>query len=109
MASGGASYAIDAWSFGLQGIFAEYQQSGFGITGIPSESADHEHFWGASLNAASALGPGISLEGQLAYTQADYGIVCLLAACRPIALVETGVSATQAHSREIDLGTAINF
>src|SRR5262249_41030032 len=38
-------------------------------------SAQNELLWGASLNGAYALGPGISLEGQVAYTQADYGML----------------------------------
>ena len=73
--SGGASYTIDAWSFGLQGVFGSFQQNASAILGTsaPGISAQNEKMWGVSLNAAYALGPGISLEGQIAYTNANYG------------------------------------
>ena len=73
--SGGASYTIDAWSFGLQGEYGSYQQSASAILGTSAAgiSADNEKMWGISFNTAYALGPGISLEGQVAYTQANYG------------------------------------
>ena len=71
----GGSYTIDAWSFGLQGIYGSYQQNASVILGTstPGASADNENLWGVSLNTAYALGPGISLEGQIAYTNANYG------------------------------------
>ena len=71
--SGGASYTIDAWSFGLQGEYGSYQQSASAIIGTsaPGVSADNEKMWGISFNTAYALGPGISLEGQVAYTNAE--------------------------------------
>src|SRR5215475_6561985 len=60
----GASYTIDAWSFGLQGIYASYAQNANAILGTsaPGVSASNETMWGVSLNGAYALGPGISLE-----------------------------------------------
>ena len=64
--------------------------------------------WGVSLNGAYALGPGISLEGQVAYTQADYGMLTGGGVSVPTPLV-VGVNASQVHSIEFDLGTAINF
>src|SRR5690348_9126391 len=104
----GASYTIDAWSFGLQGIYASYEQNGPVISGIAGTSAQNELMWGASLNGAYALGPGISLEGQVAYTQADYGMLSGGGVSVPVPLA-VGVNANQVHSIEFDLGTAINF
>jgi predicted porin len=109
----GASYTIDAWSFGLQGLYASYQQSASAILGTsaPGVSADSEQLWGISLNGAYALGPGISLEGQIAYTSANYGSLSTFGASTPIPLAATSVvvDATNVHAWEIDLGTAINF
>ncbi|HSY87477.1 MAG TPA: porin, partial [Verrucomicrobiae bacterium] len=106
--SAGGSYTIDAWSFGLQGEYGSYQQSGAVITGIPTVNAQNELLWGVSLNTAYALGPGISLEGQVAYTNADYGMLSAFGASVPVPL-RVGVNANQVHSWELDLGTAINF
>ena len=99
--SGGASYTIDAWSFGLQGEYGSYQQSASAILGTsaPGVSAQNEKMWGVSFNTAYALGPGISLEGQVAYTNANYGNLT----SGPLPIPGT------VHSIEIDLGTAINF
>jgi len=117
--SGGASYTIDAWSFGLQGEYGSYQQSASAIIGTsaPGISADNEKMWGISFNTAYALGPGISLEGQVAYTNANYGNLSAFgvsAAVPNFAFqngtgAPSGVNASQVHSWEIDLGTAINF
>jgi len=108
--SGGASYTIDAWSFGLQGEYGSYQQSAAAIIGTsaPGVNADNEKMWGISFNTAYALGPGISLEGQVAYTQANYGDLSAggISVAVPNAV---GVNANTVHSWEIDLGTAINF
>jgi len=106
--SAGASYTIDAWSFGLQGVYGSYQQDAFVASGIAGTSAQNETLWGVSLNGAYALGPGISLEGQVAYTQADYGQLTGGGVSVPTPLV-VGVNANQVHSIEFDLGTAINF
>ena len=73
--------------------------------------------WGISFNTAYALGPGISLEGQVAYTNANYGSLSAFGVSVPVpngAFVNgtggpAGVNASQVHSWEIDLGTAINF
>ena len=119
MVSGGASYTIDAWSFGLQGEYGSYQQSASAILGTsaPGVSADNEKMWGISFNTAYALGPGISLEGQVAYTNANYGNLSAFGVSEAVpnfafsngSGAPTGVNATQVHSWEIDLGTAINF
>ena len=108
--TGGAAYTIDAWSFGLQGLYASYQQSGPVITGNPFATADNQIFWGASLNGAYALGPGISLEGQVAYTASNYGNVSFgpFGASVPVPAA-VGVNSSKVHSFELDLGTAINF
>ena len=84
--SGGASYTIDAWSFGLQGEYGSYQQSASAIIGTsaPGVSADNEKMWGISFNTAYALGPGISLEGQLAYTNANYGNLSAFGVSAPV-------------------------
>ena len=64
--SGGASYTLDAWSFGLQGVFGSFQQNASVILGtsVPGVSAQNEKMWGVSLNGAYALGREISLEGR---------------------------------------------
>jgi hypothetical protein len=61
-----------------------------------------------SLNGAYALGPGIALEGQVAYTDTNYGNVSAFGASAPVPTV-VGVNASQVHSWEIDFGTSINF
>jgi outer membrane protein OmpU len=112
--SGGASYTIDAWSFGIQGVFGSFQQDAAAILGTaaPGISAQNEKMWGISLNGTYALGPGISLEGQIAYTNANYGNLSGFGTSVPVPSVGTnspGVNASNVHSWEIDLGTAINF
>jgi predicted porin len=116
--SGGASYTIDAWSFGLQGEYGSFEQSAQRILGssAPGVNADNEKMWGVSFNTAYALGPGISLEGQVAYTNANYGDVSAFGASAAVpnfaftnAGAPIGVNATQVHAWEFDLGTAINF
>ena len=106
----GASYTIDAWSFGLQGLYGSYQQSASAVLGTsaPGVSADNQKFWGVSLNAAYALGPGISLEGQVAYTASNYGNLSGPGFSVPVPEA-VGVDASKVHSFEIDLGTAIDF
>jgi outer membrane protein OmpU len=106
--SGGASYTLDAWSFGLQGEYGQYQQSASRFTTAPGESVQDEKLWGVSFNTAYALGPGISLEGQVAYTNANYGNLTGFGVSIPEG-TEVGVNASKVHSWEIDLGTAINF
>ena len=106
----GGSYTIDAWSFGLQGLYASFQQSASAVLGTsaPGVSADNQIFWGVSLNAAYALGPGISLEGQVAYTASNYGNLSGPGFSVPVP-VAVAVDASKVHSFELDLGTAINF
>ena len=54
--SAGASYAIDAWTVGLEGIY-----------GNLGTSAGHDQYKAASLQGTYKLGPGIRLEGEVAY------------------------------------------
>ena len=97
--TGGGSYTIDAWSFGLQGIYSQWGQF--------NGAADDEIYWGVSLNGAYALGPGIALEGQVAYTRADYGNFNGTSIGVPAVVGVT--SDNTVDSWEFDLGTAINF
>jgi outer membrane protein OmpU len=109
--TGGASYTIDAWSFGLQGLYGSYAQDAakiLGVTSAPGVSADRENMWGISLNGAYALGPGISLEAQVAYTTANYGNLSAFGVSTPVPTA-VGVDSSKVHSVELDLGTAINF
>ena len=90
MITGGGSYTVDAISIGLDGFYNHYQTQG---------DSTHITAWGVGVNAAYALGPGISLEGQVAYTQSNNDV---------------GGSAFFSNvdgenSVEIDFGTAVNF
>jgi predicted porin len=108
VATGGGSYTLDAWSFGIQGLYGEYEQSA-SRSGIATlTNAGKEKLWGVSFNTAYALGPGISLEGQVAYTNANYGNLSSFGFSVPEG-TDVGVNASKVHSWEIDLGTAINF
>jgi outer membrane protein OmpU len=94
----GGSYTIDAWSIGLQSLYSRWQSWG---------NAGHDDIWGASLNGAYALGPGISLEGQLAYTR--YGANSVFAP-GAVALFGPGfIQPSDYGAVEIDGGFAINF
>jgi predicted porin len=107
----GGSYTIDAWSFGVQGLYGHYNQGAVAVgkaLALPVSSVDAQQFYGASLNGAYALGPGVSLEGQVAWTEADYGNAQVLGVSVPVPEI-VGVDATTVHSWEFDLGTAINF
>jgi predicted porin len=94
--TGGASYTIDAWSFGLQGLYGSCAQSTSAVLGTsaPGVSADRENMWSVSLNGAYALGPGISLEGQVAYTQASYGNLSAFGVWVPVPAIGAAVDAT---------------
>jgi len=99
--TGGGSYTIDAWSFGVQGMYSSWQYGG---------NIGKEHAYAASFNTAYALGPGISLEGQVAWTAADYGDNFGIFTSPPIINgVRTAGLNGYVHAVEIDFGTAINF
>jgi len=98
MVTGGASYTVDAISIGLEGLYNQYQA--FDPNQGGGDSNGHAYYYGVSLNAAYALGPGISLEGQVAWTRSDTSFDS-----PPTSFgFENSV-----NSYEIDFGTAINF
>jgi hypothetical protein len=92
----GGSYTVDAISVGLQGLYNRYNTGGGTFIGGANTASGNATYSGVSLNAAYALGPGISLEGQVAWTRSNTSYSQLSA--------ENNVTAY-----EIDLGTAINF
>jgi hypothetical protein len=73
VAAAGVSYTIDAVSLGLEGIYGRYQTlqgcPGGGSAACDGHGPGHDYVLGISLNGAYALGPGINLEGQVAYTK----------------------------------------
>jgi len=89
----GGSYTMDAISIGLEGLYNHYDVSGDG--------GGHATYEGVSLNAAYALGPGISLEGQVAWTQSDTSF--------DGAPVTTYGPMNGVNAYEVDIGTAVNF
>ena len=91
MITGGGSYTVDAVSVGLEGFYNHYDVS----NGGPSISK--AEYFGASLNAAYALGPGVSLEGQVAWTKASNDGS------------GSNLDAENVNSYEIDMGTVVNF
>ena len=52
----GAAYAIDAWTVGLEGIYGNLETS-----------LGHDQYKAVSLQGTYKLGPGIRLEGEVAY------------------------------------------
>jgi len=88
----GGSYTIDAVSVGLEGIYGQYQ------THHNQPSAGHDKIWGVSLNGAYALGPGINLEGQVAYTKYS-----------PNTGTPSSTNPMSYDAVEIDAGVAVNF
>ncbi len=89
MITGGASYTVDAVSVGLEGLYNHYQI--YGDTGSDT-------LYGVSLNGAYAIGPGMSLEGQVAWTKFNSD-----------GTSSTGLALDGTSAVEIDIGTAINF
>jgi len=87
----GVSYTIDAVSLGLEGIYGNYQVH-------QGSGGGHDAIWGVSLNGAYALGPGINLEGQVAYTKYD-----------PANGTPSSTNPMSYDAVEIDAGFAINF
>jgi outer membrane protein OmpU len=94
IATVGGSYTVDAVSVGLQGIYSEWQVFG---------DAGKDKIWGVSLTGAYALGPGINLEGQVAYKKYDSAF----------GFVTTGlgipISPNSYDAVEVDAGFAVNF
>src|SRR6185369_14957864 len=56
LVTAGAAYAIDAWTVGLEGIYGNMQTT-----------AGHDQYKAVSLQGTYKLGPGIRLEGEVAY------------------------------------------
>jgi outer membrane protein OmpU len=92
MITAGGSYTVDAITVGLEGLYDRFDASNFASNG-------HLYYYGVSLNAAYALGPGISLEGQVAWTKSDSNNLPNT----------TNFNALSVNAYEIDIGTAINF
>jgi hypothetical protein len=86
----GGSYTMDAISIGLEGLYDNFQ-----VANYPGGS--HVYYYGASLNAAYALGPGISLEGQVAWTRSSNDGSGFISDNQKV------------NAYEIDIGTAVNF
>jgi hypothetical protein len=105
-----SNFGVNSPEESFRGVYGSFQQNASVIlaTSAPGISADNENLSGVSLNTAYALGPGISLEGQIAYTNANYGSLSGLGLSIPVPAA-VGVNASQVHSWEIDLGTGINF
>jgi hypothetical protein len=93
MITAGGSYTMDAISIGLEGMYDRFDVAGDG--------GGHATYVGVSLNAAYALGPGISLEGQVAWTRSDTSF--------DGAPVTTYGPMNDINAYEIDIGTAVNF
>ena len=101
MITAGGSYTVDAISIGLEGLYDRFQALDGHAAFSPGDvSNGAATYYGASLNAAYALGPGISLEGQVAWTRSDTNFDTPPTAFGP----ENSV-----NSYEIDFGTAVNF
>ncbi len=98
MITAGGSYTMDAISIGLEGLYNRYQA--FDGHAAGGDSNGNATYLGVSLNAAYALGPGISLEGQVAWTRSDTSFDTPPTTFGP----ENSV-----NSYEIDIGTAVNF
>jgi outer membrane protein OmpU len=64
VAGGGVAYAMDAWTFGAQ--YSHLNAEGDGSAEISDFTQDR-----AMLIAAYALGPGIVIDGEVAYTWVD--------------------------------------
>jgi predicted porin len=88
IATVGGSYTIDAVSIGLQGLYSKWEVLG---------DSGNDKIWGVSLNSSYALGPGISLEGQVAYQKYD------------AAFAASYSTPASYDAVEIDAGFAINF
>jgi outer membrane protein OmpU len=102
----GASYSAGPLSIGLEGIYSSWQVTdpivfpNFGIGG-------HDKIWGASLNGAYALGPGISLEAQVAYFKYESAFSSELTGFFPSTAI--GSVPMNYDAVELDTGIAINF
>jgi outer membrane protein OmpU len=85
----GVAYTVGKISVGLQGIYSRYE--------VHSNTA-HDAIWGVGLNGAYTLGPGVTLEGQIAYTKYDPGVGA-----------PSSTNPMSYDAVELDAGVAINF
>jgi hypothetical protein len=83
-------------SYPNQGFFS--LASTAAIRSIRARLAGHDVVSGISLNGTYALGPGISLEGQVAYTKYD-----------PAVGTPSSTNPLSYDAVEIDTGIAVNF
>ena len=89
MVTAGGNYTTGDWAIGLQGMYSQWQELG---------KMTDEVMAAISLNGSYTLGPGVSLEGQLAYTHGNYGDVGF-----------GGTSIPSVWNVELDFGTDIDF
>ena len=104
VASAGVNYATGPFAIGLEGIYSSWQVvDPFFLAGSTS---GHDKIWGTSLNGSYALGPGISLEAQVAYFKYDSAF-----ASSPGFPTSSSFSAIPINygAVELDTGFAINF
>src|SRR5262249_10998980 len=90
IAVAGANYTVDAWSLGLEGLYSSWQVLG---------DSGHDNIWHISLNGTYALGPGVNLEGQIAYIGYEANDLLPPSDIEPISY----------HGLELDTGFAITF
>jgi len=112
VASAGLSYATGPYAVGLEGIYSSWQvvNSVTPLFGPPLPLAGgHDKIWGASLNGSYALGPGISLEAQVAYFKYDSAFASELSGPFRIAVPAASVIPIDYGALELDAGFAINF
>ncbi len=104
VASAGVNYATGPFAVGLEGIYSSWQVvDNFFLAGSTS---GHDKIWGASLNGSYALGPGISLEAQVAYFKYDSAFASSpgIPTSSSFAVIPIDYGAL-----ELDTGFAINF
>jgi len=87
LATVGAAYSIDAWTVGLEGAYGRFQTQ-----------AGHDKYTAVSLQGTYKLGPGIRLEGEVAYFWYNQAHDAAF----------TGANATS-NSASIGLGTYMTF
>jgi len=112
VASAGVNYATGPFAIGLEGIYSSWQviNAVTPLFGPPVPvTGGHDKIWGASLNASYALGPGISLEAQVAYFKYDSAFASDLSGPHSISAPAFSVIPMDYSAVELDTGFAINF
>ena len=105
--SAGASYSTGPFSIGLEGIYSSWQVTDPVLFSPNFGSRGHDKVWGTSLNGAYALGPGISLEAQVAYFKYQSAFASELTGFFPSNAI--GSVPMNYDAVEFDTGIAINF